>query len=311
MGKLIDETGNKYSRLLVIDKVKIKGHWKWHCQCDCGNEINVSGTMLRSGNTKSCGCLQKERATESNLKRGKILPNQKFGKLTTIEFIPDIRPDTNQTGRWLCKCDCGNEIYITGNKLKTTPNASCGCFQREQASLRQVVREEENRYGLLTVIEEAGRDKDGRVLWRCICDCGNEKITLGKSLRQGLVLSCGCLHSKGEAKIQQLLDILNIKYERQKVFNECRGKTGRQPLFFDFYLPEYNMCLEYQGEQHYRPVNFFGGEDAFNNLQLNDSEKEKFCRENNIILIKIKYNQYNNLNIDYLKEVVFSGHLYS
>ena len=65
------------------------------------------------------------------------------------------------------------------------------------------------------------------------------------------------------------------------------------------------------GEQHYRPVNFFGGEDAFNNLQLNDSEKEKFCKENNIILIKIKYNQYNNLNIDYLKEVVFSGHLYS
>ena len=56
---------------------------------------------------------------------------------------------------------------------------------------------------------------------------------------------------------------------------------------------------------------FFGGEDAFNSLQLNDSEKEKFCKENNIILIKIKYNQYSNLNVDYLKEVVFSGHLYS
>lgn len=311
MGKLIDEVGNRYGRLLVINKIKIDGHWKWHCRCDCKNEINVSGTMLRSGNTKSCGCLQKEQAIKSNLKRGKILPNQKFGRLTTIEFVPDAKSNTQRNGRWLCKCGCGNEIYISGNHLKTSKNPSCGCFQKEQTSLRTVIREEGNKYGLLTVIEEIGRDKDGRVLWKCLCTRGNEKITLGKSLRQGLVLSCGCLHSKGEAKIQQLLNDLNIKYERQKTFENCRGLSEKQPLFFDFYLPEHNICLEYQGEQHYQPVGFFGGEEGFNILQYNDNKKEEYCNKNGIELIKIKYEQYKNLNIDYLKEVVFCGHLYS
>ena len=54
-----DETGNRYSRLSVIclSYVDIKGLAFWECKCDCGNVITVAGSALRSGNTKSCGCL--------------------------------------------------------------------------------------------------------------------------------------------------------------------------------------------------------------------------------------------------------------
>ena len=59
MGRFIDETGNKYGSLTVLHKAETpKGKpIKWRCQCDCGNEVDVYGTSLRNGNTKSCGCL--------------------------------------------------------------------------------------------------------------------------------------------------------------------------------------------------------------------------------------------------------------
>jgi hypothetical protein len=66
MGKLIDERFHKYGRLTVLNQVDAKGkgdtHAKWFCRCDCGNFTIVSGGKLRSGNTKSCGCLRKELA---------------------------------------------------------------------------------------------------------------------------------------------------------------------------------------------------------------------------------------------------------
>ena len=71
MGKFIDETGNKYGSLTVLYKTETeKGKpIKWHCLCECGNEKDILGTMLRNGNTKSCGCLQRKRAAESNIER--------------------------------------------------------------------------------------------------------------------------------------------------------------------------------------------------------------------------------------------------
>lgn len=59
MSTLIDETGNRYGRLLVLERVKnsTKDQAQWRCMCDCGNEIIVPGGRLRSGNTKACGCL--------------------------------------------------------------------------------------------------------------------------------------------------------------------------------------------------------------------------------------------------------------
>lgn len=64
MPKLINEIGNKYGKLTVLEraKTKKKGVY-WHCRCECGNEVDVLGTSLRNGNTKSCGCLQKEKAS--------------------------------------------------------------------------------------------------------------------------------------------------------------------------------------------------------------------------------------------------------
>ena len=74
MGKLIDLTGQRFGRLIVIERVGTSdvGSATWRCLCDCGNEIIVSSHSLRTNNTKSCGCLKLEAAKLNSKKRGDI-----------------------------------------------------------------------------------------------------------------------------------------------------------------------------------------------------------------------------------------------
>ena len=176
MGKFIDETGNKYGKLTVLYKAETeKGKpIKWHCLCECGNEKDILGTMLRNGNTKSCGCLQRKRAAESNIVRaGGELVGKKFCRLTVLEefLLPQSYGKNQRFCK--CKCDCGNIIEVPASRLKSGHTQSCGCLRKERTSERSVIREEGNRYGKLTVISEYGRDSNNRVLWLCLCDCGN------------------------------------------------------------------------------------------------------------------------------------------
>ena len=87
--------------------------------------------------------------------------------------------------------------------------------------------------------------------------------------------------------INKLLEENNIKFETQKKFNNCKFKYK---LAFDFYLIDFNILIEYDGIQHYKPVEQFGGEKSLKYLQNNDNIKTKYCIDNNIELIRIKYN---------------------
>ena len=78
----------------------------------------------------------------------------------------------------------------------------------------------------------------------------------------------------------------DIKYEQQKKFEGCEYIKSLQ---FDFYLPEYNLCIEYDGKQHFQPIKFFGGIKSFKELIIKDEIKNRFCQENNISLLRISY----------------------
>ena len=103
-----------------------------------------------------------------------------------------------------------------------------------------------------------------------------------------------CTSSKGERRIIALLDKYNIRYEFQRTFNGCLS-INKVKLKFDFYLPEYNRCVEFDGEQHYKAVEYFGGTDGFNKLKENDNIKNEYCYKNNIELIRIPYYEYKNI----------------
>ena len=93
-----------------------------------------------------------------------------------------------------------------------------------------------------------------------------------------------CKISKGENEILKYLKKYNIKFETQKTFNDCKNM---KLLPFDFYLPNYNICIEFQGDQHFNPVDFFGGIIKFEDLQKRDKIKETYCINNNIRLLLI------------------------
>lgn len=106
-----------------------------------------------------------------------------------------------------------------------------------------------------------------------------------------------CKESFGEKEIRKLLEKNNINFESQKKFDECKNIFK---LPFDFYLPKYNICIEYDGEQHYNPIKYFGGIKTFNKLKIRDKIKNKYCIQNNIKLIRIKYDEDISLKIAFL-----------
>ena len=110
-----------------------------------------------------------------------------------------------------------------------------------------------------------------------------------------------CSESKGEKIINEILNTQNIEYIREMKFDNCIYK---RQLRFDFYLPKYNICIEFDGIQHFEPVKRFGGEFYLNEIIKKDSIKNKYCEDNNIKLIRIKYNQNTDDIISVLNHIL-------
>jgi len=104
-----------------------------------------------------------------------------------------------------------------------------------------------------------------------------------------------CSESKGEIEIENILIDKFIKHERQKKFEKCKNN---KKLPFDFYLIDYNICIEYDGIQHYSPIY---GEDNLIKTNKNDNIKNEFCLNNNIRLIRIKYDENIIEKLEFLK----------
>ena len=95
-----------------------------------------------------------------------------------------------------------------------------------------------------------------------------------------------CRESKGEFNIAKYLDNLGIKYIRQYKFDDCINK---RKLPFDFYLPKHNICIEFDGKQHFITNEYWGGDINLQKIIINDNIKNKYCETKNIILHRIKY----------------------
>ena len=106
-----------------------------------------------------------------------------------------------------------------------------------------------------------------------------------------------CKESKGEKIIRLFLKTKGIKFIKQKRFKECKDI---RPLPFDFYLPEHNICIEYDGEQHFRPIKRFGGDAGYQKILKTDKIKNNFCLKNGFKLIRVKYNDDVNEKLNHV-----------
>ena len=175
-----DLTGQKFGKLTAIEKVNNEGYWKW--QCECGKQKIIKADSVKSGRTRSCGCLRLEDLT-----------GQKFGKLTAIERV-------NNEGYWKWQCECGKQKIIKADSVKSGRTRSCGCLNGKN----QLVIPEGSKYGKLTVIKKVGRNKHNYIMYECKCDCGNTVIVKGSSLHGGTTQSCGCVATEHIKKMQPI-----------------------------------------------------------------------------------------------------------
>lgn len=95
-----------------------------------------------------------------------------------------------------------------------------------------------------------------------------------------------CRESKGESEISKILKSLKVAFVRQKRFEYCKNISQ---LPFDFYIPEWNICIEYDGIQHFKPIDWFGSEQYLKKVQKHDRIKTSFCNDNSIKLIRYSY----------------------
>ena len=221
------------------------------------------------------------------------LTGQKFNHWTVLE-----RAENNARGgsRWKCQCDCENHTIkiVDGWTLRSGKTLSCGCEHKKRASEANLDDIKGQHFGHLTVLERAGVDKNRKVLWKCQCDCDAKTIIIirGSDLKTGKTISCGCIKSKGEEKIAKLLKENNIPFEKEKVFSDCVYPETNGKLRFDFYVNE-KYLIEFDGIQHYDRSNPW-----YKNNAEKDNFKTKWCKEHNIPLIRISYQQLNNLTIE-------------
>ena len=227
------------------------------------------------------------------------LTNKRFGKLVAIEPIKK-----NKRIYWKCQCDCGNLVEIRTDRLINGRTKSCGCYKKqlfiENNKKRQSVDLTGKKIGKLTPIEPTDRrSSDGRIVWKCQCDCGNICYVNSHDLTQKRKISCGCLKSYGELVIKKILKENNISFKEQYRIKECIfPDTGYQAVF-DFYVNN-SYIVEYDGEQHFYykdSSNTWNTKENFLKTQKRDNFKNQWCKEHNIPIIRIPYFKLDEITI--------------
>lgn len=220
----------------------------------------------------------------------------------SFELLSDIYSGTKEKLKWKClKEECG-EIFeaswdniVQGNECSFCAGRQVG-ISNCLATLRPNIALEwhPTKNGDLTPYDvTCGTHK--YTWWKCN-ECGYEWSTMVSNKIKSNGGCPKCNQSNGEKAVVKILHN-KIDYIIQYPFEDCKYK---QVLPFDFYLPDYNICIEYQGIQHYEPVDFAGkGEEwalrEFKDNQIRDQIKRDYCKDNNIKLIEIPYWDFENI----------------
>ena len=299
MSKQYDLIGQTIGRLTVIKKavapIGKKKQVYWECICECGNTVvRTTEKLMRAlneGMDSSCGCNRKDIVIKSN---GRDINGQKFGRLTVLETIWKSKEYNKPMVR--CKCDCGNEIIVAKNDVQSLHTQSCGCLQKERASIARL----RDWTGFISdsgveLLHETIQNEKGQRLWRARCFCGKCFDVLPIHIANNHVHSCGCNSgSSGEKMVEDILKSLDVKYQKQYTFSDCIDK---QQLRFDFAImknEKVDFLIEYDGKQHFEPIEYFGGLEEYQDRIRKDNIKNEYCKKNNIPLYRFTYAESKN-----------------
>ena len=230
MGKFIDitgwvmkEHGVPDSRLTVVERAEDyispsgKHETRWRCICECGNEVVVTRSRIKGNNaTKSCGCLQKEKASLSL----NDLTGQIFGRLTVLERaeVPEHVKDKHST-YWKCECKCGKITVVRRDALIHGDTQSCGCIHDEKSSerIKTIFTKDYRKY-----------NEQGNLIEKFCPTCGRwlnpTNFSPSKSVLDGYSYECKECYN----------------YSTRNRYKSYRGSANHRKLEFDLTLDEFD-----------------------------------------------------------------------
>ncbi len=217
--------------------------------------------------------------------------NETGNRYGSLEVIKRVENDPHGKARWLCKCDCGKEIVVVGSNLRKGNTKSCGCLKYKKNE--NETREIGNRYGKLVVTEFSERTSYGKIIWKCLCDCGNEVFVQTGHLHSGAQTSCGKCYKKP----YNFIDETGNKYGKLTVLRhvgsknneaqwECQCECGNKIIASAAKLRSKNTtscgCIKSIGEYNIIQILLsnkikFKSQYSFEDLKFIDPLKYDFC----------------------------------
>lgn len=225
-----------------------------------------------------------------------------------VDELSKIQPNLMVTSKYMgdaklvsfeCNIDGFKGEALAGKLLNRTAQCSC-CARRNmresqmlsQSEFKRRISEINSQIKVLSQYNGYNEFVD--------FECTIHNQTYSQRACDALQGKCGCtqcVSSKGEKKIEQVLKSLGVAFESQYKFLDC---CDTKPLPFDFFISSCNMAIEYQGEQHYKPVRFGGislddAKEMFEKQKRHDDIKSNYCINNGIKLLLIPYTEFDNL----------------
>lgn len=302
----VEEVKIKNPNVTVVDTY-INATTKIAHRCNlCGNEWDATPDNVLHGHwCKSCSLKEAFKIhpkTQPTLRKShEQYVKDLYEANPNIEIL-DQYITAEHENHFRCKM-CGHEWHAkAGNYLDGK-----GCYICGKKKLSEALRytHEEFVTKLSNVnqdIEVLGEYTHSKVKILCRCKIDNHEFYAYPS---ALLVGHGCPvcnTPKGEKIIKAFLDKNKISYIIQKKYNQLVG-IGGGLLSYDFYLPQYNLLIEFQGLQHDKPVEYFGGEEQLKIQQEHDKRKREYAKQNNINLLEIWYYDIDNIESILLQKI--------
>jgi hypothetical protein len=288
---------NKGEKIKILEWNGAKGAVKFQClNCNKVFKLSVGNALTRKNRTVLCLNCNKNYATKAHTEEVKhkidYLLNTNKNLLVLKNFTRITESMTFQ-----CK-NCGGIFDRKPSSFLLTQKCpiceSRATLKTESFFKKELKEKYGDEYKLIGNYVKA--NEKTLVQHNCgfIYSVTPHNLLCGKGCPK-----CNRHHSKGERKIEKYLTKNNITFLSQYVFQDSEIKD----LSFDFFVPGINTLIEYQGEQHYSAIKFFGGEPKFAKQQKNDNRKREYCKKVGIDLLEISYLDFQNIDEILMKNI--------
>ena len=245
----------------------INSHTKLKWRCNKGHEWLAVPYPIKNGIwCPNCSDIS------LSIEEMKNIAKERDGECLSTNYI-------NNKTKLEWKCSEGHKWFAVPNHIKE--GGWCPiCAKISSTTIEDIKKLAIERGG--KCLSNHYENNNIKLKWKC-CE-GHEWFAILNSVKNNNTWCPICRESKGENMIRLFLNKNNIKYIKEKKFDNCKNIRR---LSFDFYLPKHNMLIEYDGKQHQMSCQYYGGEIGLKIRQKRDKIKNEYCKTNNIKLIRI------------------------